>query len=75
MKVGGYDHVAGVHRLAAVAEILLATGVTIEQACEGMQISREELGHLMEVMVQDRALVLAARTQITGIKDQQEDTQ
>ncbi|WP_017793989.1 hypothetical protein [Leucobacter salsicius] len=64
--------VTGVHRAAAVAEMLLATGVPADKVCAGMGIKPAELEHLREVCRQDRRQVDAAHRQLSDIESQQE---
>ncbi|GAA1621155.1 hypothetical protein GCM10009805_14090 [Leucobacter chromiireducens subsp. solipictus] len=67
------QHITGVHRAAAVVEILLATGVTDDGVCTGMGIKPEELEYLREVCERYRRQVDAAHRQLTDTERQQED--
>lgn len=66
MSISGGVGVTGVHRAAAVAEILLATGVPVDGVCTGMGITSKQLNHLREVCDQERELVNAAHRQLAG---------
>ncbi|WP_396451290.1 hypothetical protein [Leucobacter aridicollis] len=54
------------HRAAAVAEMLLATGVPADGVCAGMGITHEQLDHLREACDRERELVQAAHRQLAG---------
>ncbi|MGO3234677.1 MAG: hypothetical protein ACTIKT_14550 [Microbacterium sp.] len=66
MSTNGRVGLTGVHRAAAVAEILLATGVPADGVCTGMGITREQLDRLREVCDRDLELVQAAHRQLAG---------
>ncbi|GAA1565966.1 hypothetical protein [Leucobacter aridicollis] len=66
MSTSGRVGVTGVHRAAAVAEILLATGVPADGVRTGMGITHEQFDHLREVCDRETELVQAAHRQLTG---------
>lgn len=66
MSTSARYRVTGVHRAAAVAAILLATGVPADGVCAGMGITREQLDRLREICVVEQELVQAAHRQLTG---------
>lgn len=70
MNMSRPQPVTGVHRAAAVVEMLLATGVSADEVCAGMGIAPEELEHLREVCRQDRRQVDAAHRQLANLESQ-----